>query len=129
MNRVGPGLAGEAGYVLGRTRKLESAFAVGTLVAGKRMRPRLRALADPVSRQLLKKPQWDVVPDTSDLGFEDGERAEAFEEESEEDAEPEEEETEDEAAAPVKKAVRTTGAARGAARSARARLPKGGGER
>lgn len=32
MNRVGMGLAIGAGYVLGRTKKLKFAFAVGTLV-------------------------------------------------------------------------------------------------
>ena len=32
MNRTGLGLAVGAGYLLGRTRKLKMAFAVGTLV-------------------------------------------------------------------------------------------------
>ncbi|MCZ9340239.1 DNA primase, partial [Streptomyces sp. TRM76130] len=37
MNRVGIGLALGAGYLLGRTRKLKFAVAVGTAVAGKRL--------------------------------------------------------------------------------------------
>ncbi|MCX5327072.1 DNA primase [Streptomyces sp. NBC_00120] len=38
MNRAAVGLAVGAGYVLGRTKKMKLAFAVGTLVAGKRLR-------------------------------------------------------------------------------------------
>ncbi len=36
MNRTALGLAIGAGYVLGRTKKMKLAFAVGSLVAGKR---------------------------------------------------------------------------------------------
>jgi hypothetical protein len=58
------GLAIGAGYVLGRTRKLKFAFAVGTLVAGKRMHLSPRAVADLVSQQLLKNPQFKEIGDT-----------------------------------------------------------------
>lgn len=63
MNRVGLGLAVGAGYVLGRTKKLKLAFAVGTLVAGKRMQLSPRALADLVSRQLQNNPQFKEIGD------------------------------------------------------------------
>lgn len=63
MNRVGLGLAIGAGYVLGRTRKLKLAFAVGTLVAGKRMQLSPRALADLVSGQLRNNPQFKEIGD------------------------------------------------------------------
>ncbi len=63
MNRVGLGLAVGAGYVLGRTKKMKLAFAVGTLVAGKRMRPSPQALADLVSRQLQNNPQIKEIGD------------------------------------------------------------------
>ncbi|WP_367319867.1 DNA primase [Streptomyces sp. HUAS ZL42] len=63
MNRVGLGLAVGAGYVLGRTRKLKLAFAVGTLVAGKRMHLSPRALADLLSQQLLNNPQFKEIGD------------------------------------------------------------------
>ncbi|GLP66902.1 hypothetical protein TUSST3_35240 [Streptomyces sp. TUS-ST3] len=64
MNRVGLGLAVGAGYVLGRTKKLKMAFAIGTLVAGKRMHLSPRAVADLVSQQLLKNPQFKEIGDT-----------------------------------------------------------------
>jgi len=200
MNRTGLGLAVGAGYLLGRTKKLKLAFAVGTLVAGKKMHLSPKALADLVSQQLLKNPQFKEIGDTlrEDLrgvgkaasgamverqidaiadrlhgrtaqvrdqlsgvapevpGLSDDE-----DDESEGDEEPEEEQTgstEDEAddepadeaeddeaedeqdeapaaakktakKAPAKKtAAKKTTAARGAGRSTRARLPKGGGE-
>ncbi|MDT7840059.1 DNA primase [Streptomyces justiciae] len=63
MNRVGLGLAVGAGYVLGRTKKLKLAFAVGTLVAGKRMQLSPRALADLVSGQLRDNPQFKEIGD------------------------------------------------------------------
>ncbi|ANS69145.1 hypothetical protein SLINC_6921 [Streptomyces lincolnensis] len=233
------GLAVGAGYFLGRTRKMKLAFAVGTLVAGKRMHLSPRALADLVAGQLRDNPQFKeigdqlredlrgvgkaatgamverridaladrlhgrtaqvrdqlsgVVPDTSDLGFEDDEDDEADERDNRRD--PRSEESEDSDAdyddsddtdddepaespaprrrapakkstgsakkaagkAPAKKAAKTaekapakkaakktagparktakktaakkTSAAGDSARSARARLPKGGGER
>lgn len=163
MNRVGLGLAVGAGYVLGRTKKMKMAFAVGTLVAGKRMHLSPRALADLVSGQLRNNPQFKeigdqlredlrgvgkaasgamverridaladrlhgrtaqvrdqlagVVPDASDLGSEDEERAEAEEPEFEEDREdPEgareyeepEEEPDEEAPGPGRKTAAKT---------------------
>ncbi|MEW2114027.1 DNA primase [Streptomyces sp. NPDC005474] len=63
MNRVGLGLAVGAGYVLGRTKKLKLAFAVGTLVAGKRMQLSPRALAELVSTQLRDNPQFKEIAD------------------------------------------------------------------
>lgn len=61
MNRVGLGLAIGAGYVLGRTRKLKLALAVGSVVAGKRMHLSPRAVADLVSQQLLNNPQFKEI--------------------------------------------------------------------
>ncbi|MFD7433829.1 DNA primase [Streptomyces sp. NPDC059861] len=63
MNRVGLGLAVGAGYILGRTKKMKLAFAVGTLVAGKRMNLGPRALADLVSGQLRNNPQFKELGD------------------------------------------------------------------
>jgi hypothetical protein len=63
MNRVGLGLAVGAGYVLGRTKKMKLAFAVGSLVAGKRMQLGPRALADLVSQQLRNNPQFKEIGD------------------------------------------------------------------
>ncbi|MEV0225577.1 DNA primase [Streptomyces sp. NPDC050704] len=63
MNRLGLGLAVGAGYVLGRTKKMKLAFAVGTMVAGKRMHLSPRALADLVSQQLQNNPQFKEVGD------------------------------------------------------------------
>jgi hypothetical protein len=63
MNRMGMGLAVGAGYVLGRTKKMKLAFAVGTLVAGRRMRLSPRALAELVSEQLRNNPQFKEIGD------------------------------------------------------------------
>ncbi|MFH0515767.1 DNA primase [Streptomyces sp. M41] len=63
MNRVGLGLAIGAGYVLGRTKKMKLAFAVGSLVAGKRLHLSPRALADMVSQQLQDNPQFKEIGD------------------------------------------------------------------
>ncbi|MEY9995667.1 chemotaxis protein histidine kinase CheA [Streptomyces sp. V4I8] len=63
MNRVGLGLAVGAGYVLGRTKKMKLAFAIGTLAAGKRMQLSPRALADLVSQQLQNNPQFKEIGD------------------------------------------------------------------
>jgi hypothetical protein len=57
------GLAVGAGYVLGRTKKMKMAFAVGTLVAGKRMHLSPRALADLASQQLRNNPQFKEIGD------------------------------------------------------------------
>jgi hypothetical protein len=61
MNRVGLGLAVGAGYVLGRTKKMKLAFALGSLAAGRRMNLSPRALADLVSRQLQENPQFKEI--------------------------------------------------------------------
>ncbi|MFD0318295.1 DNA primase [Streptomyces flavalbus] len=63
MNRVGLGLAVGAGYVLGRTKKAKLAFAVGTMVAGKRMQLSPRALANVVAGQLRDNPQFKEIGD------------------------------------------------------------------
>ncbi|MGW2285437.1 DNA primase [Streptomyces phaeochromogenes] len=63
MNRLGLGLAVGAGYVLGRTKKMKLAFAIGTMVAGKRMHLSPRALADLVTGQLQNNPQFKEIGD------------------------------------------------------------------
>ncbi|ALV32456.1 hypothetical protein [Streptomyces sp. CdTB01] len=63
MNRVGLGLAVGAGYVLGRTKKMKMAFALGGLVAGKRMNLSPRMLADVLSQQLQNNPQFKEIGD------------------------------------------------------------------
>lgn len=63
MNRVGIGLALGAGYVLGRTKKLKVAVAVGTAVAGKRLNLTPRGIADLVSTQLRNNPQFLEIGD------------------------------------------------------------------
>lgn len=63
MNRVGLGLAVGAGYVLGRTKKMKMAFAVGTLVAGKRMQLSPRALMNLANQQLQNNPQFKEIGD------------------------------------------------------------------
>ncbi|MFI9770629.1 DNA primase [Streptomyces sp. NPDC052415] len=63
MNRAGLGLAVGAGYLLGRTKKLKLAFAVGTLVAGKRMNLSPKMLADLASQQLRNNPQFKEIGD------------------------------------------------------------------
>ncbi|MCN9243480.1 DNA primase [Streptomyces sp. RY43-2] len=50
-------LAIGAGYVLGRTKKMKLALAMGSLVAGKRMRLDPRALANLVDEQLRNNPE------------------------------------------------------------------------
>ncbi|MEV5903531.1 DNA primase [Streptomyces sp. NPDC052127] len=63
MNRTALGLAVGAGYLLGRTKKLKLAFAVGTLVAGKRMNLTPKGIADLVSQQLRDNPQFKEIGD------------------------------------------------------------------
>ncbi|MCQ4208463.1 DNA primase [Streptomyces longispororuber] len=63
MNRAALGLAVGAGYVLGRTKKMKLAFAVGTMVAGKRLKLSPSALADLVSQQLANNPQFKEIAD------------------------------------------------------------------
>ncbi|MFE9611138.1 DNA primase [Streptomyces sp. NPDC006012] len=61
MNRVGLGLAMGAGYVLGRTKKMKLAFAIGSLMAGKRLNLGPRAVADLVNQQLRDNPQFKEI--------------------------------------------------------------------
>ncbi|MFE9448542.1 DNA primase [Streptomyces sp. NPDC006739] len=63
MNRVGLGLAVGAGYLLGRTKKMKLAFAIGSLVAGKRMNLGPGALADLARQQLRDNPQFKEIGD------------------------------------------------------------------
>ncbi|MEV2215523.1 DNA primase [Streptomyces sp. NPDC050997] len=63
MNRVGMGLAIGAGYVLGRTKKMKLAIAVGSLVAGKKMNLTPKGVMDLVSQQLQNNPQFKEIGD------------------------------------------------------------------
>ncbi|NEB09887.1 DNA primase [Streptomyces coelicoflavus] len=63
MNRTGLGLAIGAGYLLGRTRKLKLAVAVGTMVAGKKMNLTPKGIAELVSGQLQNNPQFKEIGD------------------------------------------------------------------
>ncbi len=63
MNRTGLGLAVGAGYLLGRTKKLKMAFAVGRLVAGKKLNLSPRMVADLVQQQLQNNPQFKEIGD------------------------------------------------------------------
>ncbi|KND29981.1 hypothetical protein [Streptomyces acidiscabies] len=63
MNRTALGLAIGAGYLLGRTRKLKLALAVGSVVAGKRLNLTPRGIADLVSQQLQNNPQFKELGD------------------------------------------------------------------
>jgi hypothetical protein len=70
MNRTALGLAVGAGYLLGRTRKLKLAVAVGSLVAGRKLNLSPRAVADLATRQLKNNPQVAQIGDQlrQDLG-------------------------------------------------------------
>ncbi|MFF6809694.1 DNA primase [Streptomyces sp. NPDC012403] len=63
MNRTGLGLAIGAGYLLGRTKKLKMALAVGGMVAGKKLNLSPRMVADVVSQQLRNNPQFKELGD------------------------------------------------------------------
>ncbi|MER5442427.1 DNA primase [Streptomyces sp. NPDC002790] len=63
MNRAALGLAVGAGYFLGRTKKMKLAFAVGTMVAGKRLKLSPRALLDLANQQLANNPQFKEIGD------------------------------------------------------------------
>ncbi|MFD3337733.1 DNA primase [Streptomyces anthocyanicus] len=63
MNRVGLGLAIGAGYLLGRTKKLKMAVAVGTMVAGKKLNLTPKGIAELVSGQLQNNPQFKEIGD------------------------------------------------------------------
>ncbi|MEV7975700.1 DNA primase [Streptomyces sp. NPDC086519] len=61
MNRMGLGLAIGAGYLLGRTKKLKMAVAVGSLVAGKRLNLTPKAVLDLANQQLRDNPQFKEI--------------------------------------------------------------------
>ncbi|MDT0613125.1 DNA primase [Streptomyces lancefieldiae] len=63
MNRAGLGLAVGAGYLLGRTKKLKLAVAVGTMVAGRKMNLSPKGIAELVSTQLQNNPQVKEIGD------------------------------------------------------------------
>ncbi|MFF4019029.1 DNA primase [Streptomyces sp. NPDC001843] len=63
MNRTALGLAIGAGYVLGRTKKMKMAVAVGSLVAGKKLNLTPRGIADLVNQQLQNNPQFKEIGD------------------------------------------------------------------
>ncbi|WP_399932847.1 DNA primase [Streptomyces kanamyceticus] len=63
MNRMAMGLAVGAGYVLGRTKKAKFAFAVGTMVAGKKLNLSPKALGSLVTQQLQNNPQFKEIGD------------------------------------------------------------------
>ncbi|MEU3659946.1 DNA primase [Streptomyces sp. NPDC032940] len=63
MNRMGLGLAVGAGYLLGRTKKLKMAVAVGTMVAGKKLNLTPKGIAELVSTQLQNNPQFKEIGD------------------------------------------------------------------
>ncbi|MEU0395909.1 DNA primase [Streptomyces sp. NPDC006208] len=62
-NRLTLGLAVGAGYVLGRTKKAKLAFAVGTMVMGKRLQLHPRALAEALTARLRDNPQFKEIGD------------------------------------------------------------------
>ncbi|QNS03264.1 DNA primase [Streptomyces xanthii] len=57
MNRTALGLAIGAGYVLGRTKKMKLALALGTMAAGRHAQLGPRALTEFVQKQLADNPQ------------------------------------------------------------------------
>ncbi|MFJ7175340.1 DNA primase [Streptomyces massasporeus] len=63
MNRMGLGLAVGAGYLLGRTKKLKMAVAVGGLVAGKKLNLSPRMVAELLQQQLRNNPQFKEIGD------------------------------------------------------------------
>ncbi|MFF8942918.1 DNA primase [Streptomyces sp. NPDC014864] len=63
MNRTGIGLAVGAGYLLGRTKKLKLAFAVGSLVAGKKLNLSPRMVGELLNQQLKNNPQFKEIGD------------------------------------------------------------------
>ncbi|MEU1513444.1 DNA primase [Streptomyces sp. NPDC005811] len=58
---MGLGLALGAGYLLGRTKKLKLAFALGTLAAGKRLNLTPQAVTELLSQQLKDNPQFKEI--------------------------------------------------------------------
>ncbi|GAA2080218.1 hypothetical protein GCM10009801_38390 [Streptomyces albiaxialis] len=62
-NRLALGLAVGGGYVLGRTKKAKLAFAVGTMVAGRRMKLNPRDIGRLATDLLEKNPQFKELGD------------------------------------------------------------------
>jgi cobalamin biosynthesis protein CobT len=60
---MGLGLAIGAGYLLGRTKKLKMAVAVGGLVAGKKLNLSPRMVTDLLQQQLKNNPQFKEIGD------------------------------------------------------------------
>jgi hypothetical protein len=60
---MGLGLAVGAGYLLGRTKKLKMAVAVGGLVAGKKLNLSPRMVAELLQQQLRNNPQFKEIGD------------------------------------------------------------------
>ncbi|PZT70956.1 DNA primase [Streptomyces sp. SW4] len=60
---MGLGLAVGAGYLLGRTKKLKFALAVGSMVAGKKLNLTPRGIAELVNTQLQNNPQFKEIGD------------------------------------------------------------------
>ncbi|MFF9622679.1 DNA primase [Streptomyces griseosporeus] len=63
MNRMGLGLAIGAGYLLGRTKKLKMAMAVGSFVAGKKMNLTPKGVGELLNQQLRENPQFKEIGD------------------------------------------------------------------
>ncbi|MEU2423618.1 DNA primase [Streptomyces sp. NPDC007851] len=63
MNRMGLGLAIGAGYLLGRTKKLKMALAMGSIVAGKRLNLGPKQLMELANQQLRDNPQFKEIGD------------------------------------------------------------------
>lgn len=63
MNRTGLGLAIGAGYLLGRTKKLKMAMAVGGIVAGKKLNLSPKGVAELLNQQLRDNPQFKEIGD------------------------------------------------------------------
>ncbi|MEV0440332.1 DNA primase [Streptomyces spectabilis] len=63
MNRLAVGLGVGAGYLLGRTKKAKLAFAVGTMVAGRKLKLSPASLARAVTDQLENNPQFKEIGD------------------------------------------------------------------
>ncbi|MET8569809.1 DNA primase [Streptomyces sp. NPDC004783] len=63
MNRTALGLAVGAGYLLGRTKKMKMAVAVGTMVAGKKLNLTPKGVAELISSQLQNNPQFKEIGD------------------------------------------------------------------
>lgn len=60
---MGLGLAVGAGYLLGRTKKLKLALAVGSFVAGKKLNLTPKGIGELVSQQLKENPQFKEIGD------------------------------------------------------------------